>query len=155
VDARERIQRARQTERPTPDPETLPPSENVREQMSVQNWMRNSLAPALGSIHSEITCLQRNQNNGLSEIQGQIAYLASAIKGSKQARQNERWAAAALCVTVALVAGVIGPRISEESQRLQRLGTAVEASWQAMSPKGRRQLEKLLGWTEPTEPAAR
>jgi hypothetical protein len=62
-------------------------------------------------------------------------------------------------MTIALVAGVIGgsiaPRISEESQRLQRLGTSVEAGWQAMSPKERRQLEKLLGWTDPTKSAAR
>jgi hypothetical protein len=64
--------------------------------MSLQHWMRNSLAPTLGLILGEVQCLARNQNNGLSRIEGEIGYLASAIQESKQTRQNERWAAAAL-----------------------------------------------------------
>lgn len=159
MDARERVRRARQADLPSSDPETLAESENVREQMSVQHWITNSLGPALGSIREELQTLQRNQNEGLSRIQGDLTYLASAIAKSQQERRSERWMAAAICTAIALVAGliagVIAPRISPESQRLQRLGTSVEASWQAMSPADRRQLEKLLGWTRPTEPDAR
>jgi hypothetical protein len=52
------------------------------------------------------------------------------------------------------IRNVIAPLTSEESQRLQRLGTQVEERYSAMSEKEQRQLEKLMGWKRPSEPRA-
>jgi hypothetical protein len=162
VDARERIWRARQADSSSPDPENLPTSENVQEQLSlqtIQTWIRDSLGPTLGLIQRELQGVQRNQNEGLSRLQGEMAYVTHALSRRPSERQRERWIAGIACIVTALIAGgiagAISPRISSESQRLQRLGTALEATWQAMSPAERKQLEKRMGWNRPSEPDAR
>jgi hypothetical protein len=159
VDARERIWRARQAENRTADLEALAESEPVREQPSPPTQLEKSLSANLAWVRREVQSLQEHQKENLSRLRGEVAFIASALARAEHHQQKNRWITPIVCVLIALAAGVTGgaisPRISAESQRLQRLGTAVEAGWLAMTPAERKQLEKLLGWSRPTERAAR
>jgi hypothetical protein len=91
-------------------------------------------------------------------LRQELAALQVAIESSRREAHRNLWTVGIACALLALgltaIAQTTAPRPSAEDQRLQRLGAHVEVRWRELSEKERRQLERLLGWNQSTEPRA-